>query len=339
MSKSIKEIPDSQDAYSKLKPITDAAQTEELKPWSPAVADLLAGYGVDVQRIRDTKAQANLSFPTSIKGHRSMAIGFRYAKRDNTYAEDLFVFVKDVGLTCYYRGTQEKALPEYAGSHHLKIELSEFLPDIQKEIESLKASVTQKDIVPEFHLHLNGKAATHSFEGHVEKNSDKTLVINFIEIGGVRTTIDRQFTKLTHLDNLRTDESVFSKKQPNIKITVNFRTLDGKVYEYRVNAEQQPLAVGGFNVIINESAVISPVAKLSAQEEELISEAKKSGGHIYYMSVDAIPSGWIRIGKKDYHFHDNYIQTNLYIKAFKNLEKLGYVEHVSGRLYVLSDIV
>ncbi len=119
--KYVKPIDNSEDAYARLKPITDAAQAGALKPWSASVIDLLARYDVNVQRLEDVKAQVNLSFPTSIKDHRSMAIGFRYAKDDGSFAEDLFVFIEDVGLTCYYRGSQEEALPEYSGSHHAEM--------------------------------------------------------------------------------------------------------------------------------------------------------------------------------------------------------------------------
>lgn len=155
----IKPIVDSSDAYTKLKPITDDAQAGTLSPWSPAVIDLLASYNVNVQRLKDVKAQANLSFPTSIKDNRSMAIGFRYAKDDGNFAEDLFVFEENVGLTCYYRGTQEDALPEYAGTHHAKIVLSELLPDFQREladmrqqIDAIKATSGVELITDEMHL-------------------------------------------------------------------------------------------------------------------------------------------------------------------------------------------
>lgn len=140
-NKYVKPVPSSQDAYARLKPITDAAQAGALEPWSPSVIDLLARYGVNVQRLEDVKAQANLSFPSSIKDHRSMAIGFRYAKDDGSFAEDLFVFIEDVGLSCYYRGSQEEALPEYAGSHHADIVLSELLPDFQRDIADMQQQI------------------------------------------------------------------------------------------------------------------------------------------------------------------------------------------------------
>ncbi len=140
-SKYAKLKPNSQDAYARLKPITDAAQAGSLKPWSQSVIDLLARYKVNVQRLEDIKAEATLSFPTSIKDHNSMAIGFRYAKSDGSFAEDLFVFIEDVGLICYYRGSQEVALPEYSGTHHAKIVLREFLPDFQKQFEDMQKQI------------------------------------------------------------------------------------------------------------------------------------------------------------------------------------------------------
>lgn len=140
-NKHIKSVPNSKDAYARLKPVTDAAQAGALEPWSPSVIDLLARYKVNVQRLEDVKAQANLSFPTSVKEHRSMAIGFKYAKEDGSFAEDLFVFIEDVGLTCYYRGSQEEALPEYAGTHHAEIVISEFLPDFQRELANMQQQI------------------------------------------------------------------------------------------------------------------------------------------------------------------------------------------------------
>jgi hypothetical protein len=139
--KYIKPVPNSRDSFARLKQITDDAQAGKLKPWSPAVIDLLEAYNINVQRLKDAKAQASLSFPMSIPDHRSIAIGFRYAKDAGTFAEDLFVFTEDVGLTCYYRGSQEDTLPEYAGTHHAAIKLSEVLPDFQRQLADMQQQI------------------------------------------------------------------------------------------------------------------------------------------------------------------------------------------------------
>jgi hypothetical protein len=139
-AKYIKQIPNSADAYAWLKPITDEAQAGTLQPWSPKVVELLESYGIKTDRLKDVKIQANVSFPTSIKGN-AIAVGFRHAKADGSFAEDLFVFEENVGLTSYYHGSQEEALPEYADTHHATIVVSEFLPQLQKEIASLRQEV------------------------------------------------------------------------------------------------------------------------------------------------------------------------------------------------------
>ncbi len=139
-SQYIKAIPDSAGAYALLKPITDAAQAGDLKPWSPAITEILASYGISVERLKDVKVQVNLSFPTSTK-NPAMTIGYRYAKSDGSFAEDLFLFEEGVGLTCYYRGAQEEALPEYGESHHAKIVLTELLPDLQRDIANIKQQI------------------------------------------------------------------------------------------------------------------------------------------------------------------------------------------------------
>jgi hypothetical protein len=140
-------LADSSRAYDDLKVITDAAQNGSLRPWSPVVVKLLNAYGVVVDRKRGSKVEATLSFPTSKLN--SMAIGIRHMKDEESYAEDLFLFEKDVGLTPLYRGKQETLLPEYVGTHHGKpaIALQEALPDIQKEIDSIKQAVSLQSIL------------------------------------------------------------------------------------------------------------------------------------------------------------------------------------------------
>ena len=172
-AKYIKTIPDSASAYALLKTITDAAQAGDLKPWSPAIIDLLESYKVSVDRLKDVKVQVTLSFPTSTKG-RSMAIGFRYAKADGSFAEDIFLFEEGVGLTCYYRGTQEEALPEYDGTHHAKIVLTELLPDIQRELAGIRkdiqdlAKTPRVELVTDEQYHQEIKQISEDFAQQVQ---------------------------------------------------------------------------------------------------------------------------------------------------------------------------
>lgn len=141
-NKYIKQIPDSKDAYDKLKAITDPAQTGELEHWSGPVVELLGEYGIKVERKVGIRIQTTLSFPTSTDND-AMAIGIRHVKPDGSYAEDLIVFEREVGITAYYRGSQEEVLPEYGGTHHAKIALTEFLPELQKDISEIKDGISR----------------------------------------------------------------------------------------------------------------------------------------------------------------------------------------------------
>lgn len=140
-------LPDSEDAYEELKVITDAAQAGKLSPWSPAVTKLLTAYGINVTRKKGMKVEATLFFPETKP--TSMAIGIRHMKEDGSYAEDMFLFEKGVGLTKLYKGDQERLMPEYKGTHHAQpnIALHEALPDIQKELDAIKKSVTLQSIL------------------------------------------------------------------------------------------------------------------------------------------------------------------------------------------------
>lgn len=140
-------LPNSEAAYEELKIITDAAQAGKLSPWSPAIIKLLTAYGINVTRKKGVKVEATLSFPKSRPN--SMAIGIRHMKENGQFAEDMFLFEKDIGLTKLYRGEQERLMPEYQGTHHAEpaIVLQEALPDIQKELDAIKKSISLQSIL------------------------------------------------------------------------------------------------------------------------------------------------------------------------------------------------
>lgn len=155
MPRAGKFIENSEEAYTQLKVITDAAQSGELKPWGPKVIELLNAYGVTVERRRGIQAEITLSFPTSTKG-ASMAIGVRHLKPDNSWAEDMFLFEESIGLTKFYKGVQEDALPEYDDTHHgaPSIQLQESIPSIQQDIAQLKVQLAARDIFSSVDLNI-----------------------------------------------------------------------------------------------------------------------------------------------------------------------------------------
>jgi hypothetical protein len=155
MAREGKFISGSEEAYAQLKVITDAAQTGALKPWGGKVAELLNAYGVTIDRKSALKAEVTLSFPTTPQ-NRSMGIGVRHMKPSGDWAEDFFLFEEGVGLTCFYKGTQEDALPEYQGTHHgpPSIELQESLPNIQQDIDNLKRQLQEKSVFDGIDLNM-----------------------------------------------------------------------------------------------------------------------------------------------------------------------------------------
>ncbi|MBU0498390.1 MAG: hypothetical protein KKG04_10630, partial [Candidatus Thermoplasmatota archaeon] len=177
--------------------------------------------------------------------------------------------------------------------------------------------------IPEIHLHLHGDE-TRSLEGHIENKSGRTLVAEYIEIDGTKTIINNQFTKLVPLKNLNFDHTIFRKEKTDIQVTVRYRTLTGDAFEYSDKGRQQyRRGDGKYNVGLVGSPVIRKVNSLSSEMRELLERARGENGQIYHITVDQHPSGWIRVGKTDYYFEDDYEKTQLYVAALHDLIDQG----------------
>ena len=73
----------------------------------------------------------------------------------------------------------------------------------------------------------------------------------------------------------------------------------------------------------------------SEPERELMLTAAKSG-EFYIMSVEEI-SAWVRVERKDFcDISDTAISTK-YTDAFKSLCERGYIQHVNGMLFKLTN--
>lgn len=157
-----KKVQDSEEAYDQLKVITDAAQTGDLKSWGIEVVKLLNGYGIVVDRREGVQAEVVMSFPSSTDGN-AMGIGVRHLKRNSTWAEDFFLFEEHVGLTCFYKGTQETALPEYKGTHHgpPSIQLQDSIPTIKQDLDVLKIKMQTNDVFNSIDVSLVVTASEH----------------------------------------------------------------------------------------------------------------------------------------------------------------------------------
>lgn len=309
--KYVKPIDNSEDAYARLKPITDAAQAGALKPWSASVIDLLARYDVNVQRLEDVKAQANLSFPTSIKDHRSMAIGFRYAKDDGSFAEDLFVFVEDIGLTCYYRGSQEEALPEYSGTHHAEIVLSEFLPDFQRElanmqqqIDNLKAQSGVEYISDEMHLQAMQavqQAFNEKVRGFANAHGNSSAVQQFSRAVQIEATKERRELQAKKAQSDR----VYKANMPEISLVLSAQASKGQFDIKLANNSGQALiaeklGINGIETDLKEQQFnkLYPIESVNAPEGIFDNPVPEIKVKVIYRTLGGLRYELTQLGKQ-----------------------------------------
>ncbi len=121
------------------------------------------------------------------------------------------------------------------------------------------SNVVEATNIPEFHLHLYGAGSKRKIEGHVEKKSSETLVVESVDIDGSLTTMNQQFTKLTYLKNLNHSDLLFTTKKQNLDVKVVYRTLDGKRFEYSQEMSQEKRADNLFNISLTGSPTIRRV--------------------------------------------------------------------------------
>ncbi len=95
--------------------------------------------------------------------------------------------------------------------------------------------------------------------------------------------------------------------------------------------------VAGGDIIVG-SRVERKDKELSEEERRIIDLAKDNNMRIYLLKVDAMPEGWIRIGKVDFIKNENSQEKSdyKYVVALEQLVAKGYVKHVSKVLYVLA---
>ncbi len=272
-SRKTKCIANSEDAYSKLKVVTDTIQRGELKPWSGEVIDLLAAYNINVERKRDLKVQVTVSFPTSTE-NRSMAVGVRYAKADRSFAEDLFLFEENVGLTCYYRGTQEKELPEYDETHHHKLELSEFLPDVQRDIADLQRQV--KDSTASQSVELITDEMHQQAMRQVEDDFNEQ-VRSFTVIHG-NSSAPQQYSMAARREANKKRQMLQAKKTlsdrvyqamppPEITLVINAQANNNRFDVQFVNKSNQTLVAEGISINGVETPLNQQFTKLYKVEQ------------------------------------------------------------------------
>ena len=314
----IKPVPGSLDAYTQLKVIIDAAQAGELSPWSPKVVDLLASYKVNVQRLKDIKAEANLSFPKSIKDNKSMAIGFRYAKDDGNFAEDLFVFEENAGLTCYYRGIQEEALPEYSGTHHAKIILKELLPDFQRKIADIEQQINRIEatsgvelITDEMHLQAM-QDVQHEFDEQVHSfaiaHGNSPSAIQQYSIAVQREATKKR--RALQAKKARSDRAYPSAPLPEVALMIKAQANTSRFEVQLVNNSGQALIaenirVNDVNTRLNQQFNKSfPIEQVKIPEDIFDSELGAVTVIVRYRTLDGKLYNLTQVGKQEHREGD-----------------------------------
>ena len=109
---------------------------------------------------------------------------------------------------------------------------------------------------PEIFVQLDGSPAKNNFGGHISNRSSQMLVAEAIDIAGVETKLNQQFSKLCPLENPGFPPSVFTDPVDSVPVKVTYRTLDGNKYMLTMSGKQYPMAVGGFSVSFPDPASI-----------------------------------------------------------------------------------
>lgn len=107
-------------SYQKMKLITDGYYSGRInKGWSSLVVGLLNEHGIKLRNKDGKLYQVNVSLPKTKSN--SIVVGLRYIKEDNTFTEDLFLFENGFNLKAFYKAKLENILPEYKGTHKLRL--------------------------------------------------------------------------------------------------------------------------------------------------------------------------------------------------------------------------
>lgn len=122
------------------------------------------------------------------------------------------------------------------------------------QIQGNKNVINQKnESIPEIEVWLPGNGAKETFEGYIKNHSKQSLVLEYVEINGVKTMFDQQFRKHIPIvgQKIIYPKQVFTNKIDNITIKVRYHTLAGNAYEYRQTGNQTSRADKKFNISFN----------------------------------------------------------------------------------------
>lgn len=122
------------------------------------------------------------------------------------------------------------------------------------------------------------------------------------------------------------------------KISFQFRKENSPTNKAKAYIKAgRDITAGGDIVINNQSVSIDKHNQaLTPEAIDIINEAKKRDGIIYVLSITEIPSGFVRVGSKDYYDQNDPKIAASYRDSLNELIDLGYVVHESKQLYRLT---
>jgi len=122
------------------------------------------------------------------------------------------------------------------------------------QIQGSNNVVNQQDeSIPEIEVWLPGNGAKETFEGYIKNHSGQSLVLEYVEINGVKTELNQQLRKHIPIEGRKITypKQIFTNKIDNITMTVRYHTLTGKIYEHRQAGNQTGRNDKKFNISFN----------------------------------------------------------------------------------------
>lgn len=107
------------DAVATIEALWDRCTAAGQKDIENELIDLLKDHGISLRQRDGHLKQISLTRPTIVNS--GYVIGIRYVKRDGSQAEDMFTVRQGQRIQAHYRGSLQKMLPEYDGTHHRQV--------------------------------------------------------------------------------------------------------------------------------------------------------------------------------------------------------------------------
>lgn len=126
-------------------------------------------------------------------------------------------------------------------------------PGAMQAGRDINVQANQNEDIPEIEVWLPGNGAKETFEGYIQNHSGQSLILEYVEVNGVKTEFNQQFRKLIYIRDKQISypNDVFVKNIGKVKLVTRYRTLSGKIYEHRQTGSQTNGPDKKFNISFN----------------------------------------------------------------------------------------